>query len=250
MWVFLLVCLLFIIFAYRFLDASCVVVNVNYRHAPENPYPAPVEDAMEALEWTARFGESEIDIDRSQIALAGTSAYALLQFPSFIRNILILFCSGGNLVAVLSLKAAIANPPIPIVSQILIVPVIDNTATESTTWATNRNAPWLSPSRMQWYRRMYLPEDGDAFKWDASPNLAPAGLLAKSPKTWIAVAELDILAPEALVYSQQLHQAGVSVEAKIYGGSTHSILALSGVFHNPFPCLAHILIYISIQRVS
>ena len=128
----------------------------------------------------------------------------------------------------LSLKAALSSPPIPVVQQLLIVPVIDNTATISSIWKENKEAPWLTPSRMTWYRNMYLPNKADQLNYEASPNLAERDVLAKSPKTWIAVSELDLLAPEGLAFGQQLSEAGVEVEMKVYKGSTHSILALSG----------------------
>jgi acetyl esterase/lipase len=133
------------------------------------------------------------------------------------------------LAAVLSLKAALASPPIPLLAQLLILPVIDNTATStSAIWTHNRLAPWLTPGRMLWYRQKYLPESKDCLEWTASPNLAPREILQRSPKSWIAVAEFDLLAPEGIAYGQQLTDAGVAVDTKTYKGSTHSLLALSG----------------------
>lgn len=81
---------------------------------------------------------------------------------------------------------------------------------------------------MLWYRNMYLLNAEDCLEWTASPNLAPKELLAKSPKTWIAIAECDLLAPEGIAYGKQLQEAGVEVEVKTYEGSTHSLLAASG----------------------
>lgn len=117
----------------------------------------------------------------------------------------------------------------------LIVPVIDNTATPGNGWY-NLNAPWLTPSRMLWYRSMYLPNGhGKDMKyperedWQISPNLAPSKLLSKCPPTWLAVAEHDLLATEALAFSSQLRASKVQTNVKVYQGSTHSILALNGV---------------------
>ncbi|KII95688.1 hypothetical protein PLICRDRAFT_97380 [Plicaturopsis crispa FD-325 SS-3] len=183
--------------------ASCVVATVDYRLAPEHPYPAAVEDAVEALRWIFTKGEAELEADTSRIAVAGSSA-------------------GGNLAAILSLKAATLSPPIPLIFQLLCIPVIDNTATAATVWSPNRNAPWLTPDRMTWYRRMYLPDERDWGKWDASPTFAPRALIAQSPRTWIGVAELDILKPEGVAYGEQLREAGVETEIRIYEGSTHS----------------------------
>jgi acetyl esterase/lipase len=115
--------------------------------------------------------------------------------------------------------------------------VIDNTATltsereggERSIWHENRNAPWLTPTRMLWYRDMYLPHIPDRSTWPASPNLAPEELLKKLPRAWIATAECDLLASEALVFAQKLEDLGVSVERYVVEGGTHSCLALNGV---------------------
>ncbi|KUJ15179.1 lipase/ esterase [Mollisia scopiformis] len=190
--------------------ASCMAINVNYRHAPEDPYPAAVNDVMEALEWLASSKSTRLNIDRSQLTIGGTPA-------------------GGNLAAIASMKAALLQPSIPIKFQALILPVIDNTQTASTPyWASKPHPPWLTPSRMMWYRKMHLPNEKDCLSWDASPNLAPSEILKTSPKTWIAVSEHDLLAPEAVAFGEQLKGLGVEVEIKTYEGSTHSLLALSG----------------------
>ncbi|KAL4962869.1 alpha/beta hydrolase [Aspergillus stella-maris] len=199
--------------------AKCVVITVGYRLAPEDPYPAAVEDAIAALEWvTSPPGSSVLGgIDKSRIAIGGTSA-------------------GGNLAAVLAMKASLLSTPIQIVFQLLVVPVIDNTATIEGIWKENQHAPWLTPARMTWYRDMYIPNPETRFEWQASPNLAPVELLANSPDTFIAVSGQDLLAPEARSYAGVLEQAwkgegveGRNVEVKVYEGGTHSILAMSGV---------------------
>lgn len=197
--------------------ARCVVVTVGYRLAPEHPFPAAYEDAVHALKWIhGDEGVKELGVDRSAIAVGGTSA-------------------GGQLAASLVIEAATMQPPIEIAFQLLVVPVIDNTATVSTIWAANKNAPWLTPARMTWYRRMYFLDEKSTHLWTASPNLAPKTLLSKSPRTWIAIAEQDLLAPEAELYAKQLSEAwgdsgveNMEVTIKKYSGSTHSILAMSG----------------------
>ncbi|CAJ2508932.1 Uu.00g139580.m01.CDS01 [Anthostomella pinea] len=201
--------------------AACVVVSVGYRLAPEHPFPAAFDDAVGALRWVrSTEGAQELgNIDNARIAVGGTSA-------------------GAQLAASLSLQAALLQPPVEIAFQMLVLPVIDNTATTSTTWASRANAPWLTPARMLWYRKMYLREESDALRWEASPNLAPRDLLAKSPRTWIAVAEQDLLVPEAEAYAVQLREAWElsSVEradgevvVSRYEGSTHCTLAFSGI---------------------
>lgn len=117
--------------------------------------------------------------------------------------------------------------------QLLICPVIDNTATTSDTWSKSRHSPWLTPQRMSWYRRQYFNTVANvtsemASDWRASPCFAPTDLLRKSPKTHIAVAECDLLAPEGISYGEKLKSLGVDAEIRIYKGATHSVLILAG----------------------
>ncbi|KAJ0159834.1 AB hydrolase superfamily protein [Colletotrichum tanaceti] len=127
------------------------------------------------------------------------------------------------------MKAALADIlPAPI-AQLLICPVIDSTATAETGWATTKHVPWLTPGRMSRYQDLYLPRPGDRARWDASPRFAPRDLLARSPRTWLAVAEVDLLTPEGLAYAAQLRDAGVEVETEVYKGATHFVLVLAGV---------------------
>ncbi|KAH0584741.1 hypothetical protein H2248_008013 [Termitomyces sp. 'cryptogamus'] len=189
--------------------AHCVVISVDYRLAPENPYPAAVEDAIDALDWVMQNGANSLGINTSRIAVGGSS-------------------SGGNLAAILCLKAAERNPPTPLVFQLLVVPVIDNTVTVDNSWASNQNSPWLSPDRMLWFRNNYLPNPKDLTKWDASPIFAPKELLEKVPEAWIGVAELDILKEEGVLYGEKLRELGVKVETVIYDGAPHPIMAMDG----------------------
>ncbi|KAE9976031.1 hypothetical protein EG328_002871 [Venturia inaequalis] len=182
---------------------------IDYRLAPEHPYPAAVNDTVESLRWVCSIGKDLFSLDLDRIAVGGTSA-------------------GANLAIVLCLKAA-QDVDIRICFQLLIVPVIDNTATADGIWRQNCNAPWLTPSRMIWYRRMYMPLEDDWRKWDSSPHLAPEALLKRLPPTWMAISEQDLLAPEARLFAQQLDQLKVPVTVCEIKGGTHSILALCGI---------------------
>ncbi|KAF9822143.1 hypothetical protein IEO21_00137 [Rhodonia placenta] len=191
--------------------ASCVVVAVDYRLAPENPYPAAVEDAIEALGWVYQNGKTQLNVDVNKIAVGGSS-------------------SGANLAAVLTHKAALADPPIPLAFQLLVVPVIDNTATtlgvRYKSWAENQNTIGLSVGRMLWFRDYYLPNEKDRLAWESSPIFAPEDSFRKAPPAWIAAAELDILRDEAIAYGEKLQEAGVDVEIKIYKGAPHPIMSM------------------------
>ncbi|KAF4946854.1 hypothetical protein FGADI_10883 [Fusarium gaditjirri] len=204
--------------------ASCIVVSVDYRLAPENPFPAAVEDAIDAVRWVESCPAELQKIDTSRVSISGTSAGANLAIVAAL--------SASNPEVPLptaqpSLPNTIAHPP---VSLVLFIPVVDNTATAEGVWRPNADtAPWLTPARMQYYRNLYFTQDGHRSQWDASPNLAPDSFLTNLPKTWIAVAEMDILAPEALAFGEQLRGLGVDVETLLVKGGTHSILSLHGV---------------------
>ncbi|KAL0941521.1 AB hydrolase superfamily protein [Colletotrichum truncatum] len=190
---------------------KCVVVTINYRHAPEHVYPAAVDDCLTGFKWIVEpSNASRLNINTSLITVAGLSA-------------------GGNLAAVLTMKASLANVTPDPISQLLICPVIDSTATAETGWALSKHVPWLTPGRMTWYQDLYFSQPEDKKKWDASPCFAPEEILKKSPKTWVAVAEVDLLTNEGLKYADQLKDAGVEVQTKVYKGATHSVLVLAGV---------------------
>ncbi|KAF5373468.1 hypothetical protein D9615_009421 [Tricholomella constricta] len=203
--------------------AKSVVVSVDYRLAPENPYPAAVDDAIDALQWLVRSGAQELGINTDRIAVGGSS-------------------SGGNLAAVLALKAPSLSPPIPLTFQLLIVPVTDNTiplidASAPSTWATNAHTPWLSPARMAWFRTNYLPRPSDQHDWAASPLLAPRALLAAAPRAWVGVCECDGLCGEGLAYAASLREAGVQAETRVYEGAPHPVMAMdepraAAYYHN------------------
>lgn len=142
--------------------------------------------------------------------------------------------SGACLAAILSLKLAdreTPGPPTPR-AQVLLSPVVDNTATTAGVWASARHAPWLTAARMSMYRDQYLPpggtSDNNAGRWDASPCLAPAHLLVRCPPTFIGIGECDLLAPEARRYANDLRAAGVPTDLVVYRGGTHSLLVMAG----------------------
>ncbi|KAF8184705.1 alpha/beta hydrolase fold-domain-containing protein [Pholiota molesta] len=189
--------------------AECVVISVDYRLAPEHPYPAAVEDAVDSLNWVVKNGVKELGINLANVAVGGSS-------------------SGGNLATILALKAVDLSIPISLVFQLLVVPVTDNTATVATSWAENALTPWLTPDRMNWFKGNYLPNEADWTKWDASPLFAPDDLVAKLPPAWVGVAELDILKEEGVQYAEKLRKAGVTVEVAVFKGAPHPVMAMDG----------------------
>lgn len=136
--------------------------------------------------------------------------------------------------AILTHKAALANPPIPLVFQLLVVPVTDNTASPTDTrypsWQECANTLALVPKKMLWFKNNYSPNPEDWTKWDNSPIFAPEETFKKAPPAWIGVAELDILRDEGLAYGEKLKKAGVPVETKVYKGAPHPIMAMDGAY--------------------
>lgn len=191
-------------------DANCVVATVGYRLAPEHPYPAAIEDVTETLKWiNSDKGSSTLSINRTKIAIGGASA-------------------GANLAAVLCLIAL--DLKIPIMLQLLVVPVIDQTATVKTVWSEHVHAPWLTPSRMTWYRDLYLPHatPAKACEWQVSPCFAPEEALRRLPRTFFAIGGQDMLSTEGLAYAEKLKRLGVDVDVKVYEGMPHGMITLSG----------------------
>jgi acetyl esterase len=183
--------------------APCVVVSVDYRLAPENPYPAAVDDAWAATEWVAQEALS-LGADASKIVVGGDS-------------------SGGNLAAVVALRAR--DSGLPLAMQALVYPVTDfDLASESyERLATGLN---LTRAKMEWYWKVYLG-DADGAHPDASPLRAPdhAGVAPALVQT----AEHDPLVSEGEAYAERLTAQGVPVTLTRYDGMIHGFIRMPGL---------------------
>lgn len=180
-------------------NVGCVIVSVNYRLAPENPFPAGIEDCYAALKWMFA-STRDINVDKSFIAIGGGSA-------------------GGGMAAGLVLLVR-DRAEVEVVFQLLIFPMIDNrnisfsshAITDPRTWDREKNI-------IAW--KAYLGKEAD--NDDVSPYAAAS--LAKDlsglPPAYIAVGELDLFLDEDIEYAQRLLQAGVSTELHVYPGATH-----------------------------
>lgn len=196
--------------------SECIVVSVDYRLAPENPFPAAVHDSFEALLYVFEQGSKDLGINNKKIAVGGSSA-------------------GGNLAAVISHK--FANSPLsknlpPIVFQLLVVPVTDNTATRESqpSWGENEFTPQLPAEKMLWYRTLYLPNGGDDLtNPESSPLFYPDESFKKLPPCLIAAAGCDILRSEAEAYNVKLKRNGIKSDINIYPGVPHPVMAMDAV---------------------
>ncbi|CUA72824.1 hypothetical protein RSOLAG22IIIB_10328 [Rhizoctonia solani] len=198
-------------------EAECVVVSVDYRLAPEHPYPAAVDDCWEALQWVRVIGKEEFGLDISRIAVAGVS-------------------SGATLSAIIAQRASLASPRIPLVLQILVVPGTDMTfpTTDKSKWTHSmveyQNVWALRTLDMLWLRDHYLPNPADRMKPDASPLLQEdkrgyEGL----PPALVIVNEFDTLKSEGIMYAEKMTRHGVPVTLKEIKGITHIGLAADRV---------------------
>ena len=178
--------------------AGCAVVAVDYRMAPEQRFPAAVDDCIAATRWVvAQAGELKLDATR--LAVGGDSA-------------------GGNLAAVVSIAARDAGD-LPIAYQLLIYPATDqhrNTPSHT----SNGQGYLLTTDTMNYFTGHYIPDASHYTDWRASPLLHPA--LAGLPPALVLTAGYDPLRDEGAAYAERLTAAGnratyVCFEREIHG---------------------------------
>lgn len=173
--------------------AGAIVCSVDYRLAPEAPFPAAVGDASQALEWLLREAAA-LGADPARVAVAGDSA-------------------GGNLAAVLARRFRS-----DLRFQLLVYPVTDG-ACDTPSYASWGGAEYgLSREQMAACWDAYAPGDARLGP-DASP--LRAGDLERLPPALVVCAEYDPLTDEALAYAERLRAAGVEVRTTVYPGMVH-----------------------------
>lgn len=185
----------------RMLTAAtgCVTVSVDYRLAPENPFPAAVDDCFAALQWTAAHAQ-ELGGDAQKLTVIGDSA-------------------GGNLAAVMALRAREDNGP-QLASQVLIYPVTDLTAPMLP--APDGEFYVLNPGTRQFFNSAYLREEADAKTPYVSPLFAVD--LHGLPPALVVTAEYDPLCAQGEAYAERLRQAGVKTTLTRYDGAIHGFV--------------------------
>jgi len=183
--------------------AGSLVVSVDYRRAPEAPFPAGLEDCWSALRWLAEHGQ-EIGGDPSRIAVAGNS-------------------SGGNFAAVLAQRAK--REGLDLRHQLLLFPVTDGRMAHSSHHLFG-DGYFLTAAMMRWFWKQYLPAGADALDPRATPLLAHdfSGL---APAT-VFTAEFDLLRDEGEDYGRSLKRAGVPVTLKRWPGQIHDFTLMQG----------------------
>jgi acetyl esterase len=178
-------------------STGAVVVSVDYRLAPEHPYPAAFDDSYAATAWVVEHA-AELGGDPERVATCGDSA-------------------GANLAAAVALAARDRQAP-RLAAQLLIYPVTDfDFTTES--YEQNGEGYLLTKGSMQWFWAHYLGAQ-DLGK-DAFACPARADDFAGLPPAFVATAEFDPLRDEGEAYAANLRTAGVDVIAKRYDGMLH-----------------------------
>ncbi len=185
-------------------NVGCTVVSVDYRLAPEHPFPAPVDDSYTALCWVA---DNMAQLGgNGQIVVAGESA-------------------GGNLAAVMSLRARDSDGP-SITGQLLLYPVVDADLSRDA-YVRNGEGFLLTTDTMRWFWNHYCPEPQRKHP-DASPLLAES--LSGLPPAIVVTAEFDPLCDEGAEFARRLQAEGSEATLHQFDGLVHDFFATARMF--------------------
>ena len=181
-------------------DTPCVVVSVDYRLAPEYPFPAAPEDCYEATRWVFQ-NSDKLNVDPNRIAVTGDSA-------------------GGNLTAVVAQMARDRGDP-PLVFQWMIYPVTNGSTFDTQSYADNAEGYMLTAASMHWFWDFYASKT-DRSHAHASPLCSSN--LSNLPPAYVQVAQYDPLRDEGIQYAEALSKAGVATELSNYRGFIHGFI--------------------------
>lgn len=179
-------------------SSGCRVIAVDYRRAPEHPFPAPLEDCWDALRAVAA------ESGDSPLIIAGDSA-------------------GGNMSGVCALRARERGGP-ELALQVLVCPVVDHDMTNAS-YREHGIGPdlFLTAEDMEWFWNYYVPEPAARSASDASPLRAED--LSKLPPAIVITAEYDPLRDEGIAYAQRLQAAGVPVTHRHHEDMFHDFFS-------------------------
>ena len=186
--------------------AEAVTISVGYRLAPENPFPAALDDAYAALQW-AQKNAGTFNGNAQKIAVAGDSA-------------------GGNLAAVVSQLSRDQGPTL--VAQVLLYPVTDVSKMDTESYNNFAKGFFLEKKFMEQFRKYYVTRKED---W-SNPKISP--LLAENlkglPPALVITNEFDPLLDEGEAYAEKMKQAGTPVTLTRYKGMIHGFVSLGLLF--------------------
>ncbi|MGE3992069.1 alpha/beta hydrolase, partial [Pseudorhodoplanes sp.] len=182
--------------------SGCAILAADYRLAPEDRFPAALEDARAVIQWAAHVGIAELGLPKG-IAVGGDSA-------------------GGNLATVCAAELSESSQ---IRLQLLFYPCVDSNF-ERDSYREYGNGYLLSGADMRWFFEQYAPSD----KWsDPRISILRSQDLSRAAPAWIAVARHDVLADEIREYAQRLVAAGVPIKLRDYPDLMHGFARLYGV---------------------
>ncbi|HUO74519.1 MAG TPA: alpha/beta hydrolase [Solirubrobacteraceae bacterium] len=175
------------------------VIAIDYRRAPEHPFPAPLEDCWDALSWVASEHSGQ------PLILGGDSA-------------------GGNLCAVCALRARDRGGP-ELAMQVLVYPVTEYDLTKASyAQHGSGNETFLTTSEMAWFWNAYIPDPTERRHVEASPLRAAD--VSRLPPAILLTAEYDPLRDEGLEYAERLRAAGVPLSHHHYDDMIHAFFSL------------------------
>jgi acetyl esterase len=176
------------------------VVSVDYRLAPEHPFPAGLEDARTALRWACGPGARELGHDPGRVVIGGDSA-------------------GGNLATVAARDGGARL-------QLLVYPVTDGEL-DTPSYRAGTEGPLLTRGEMEACWAAYVAP-GERLGPDASPLRASPDVLAAGPPALVVVCGFDVLRDEELAYAEKLRDAGVRAEVVDFPDMVHGFLRWGG----------------------
>ena len=185
----------------------CTVLSVDYRLAPEHPFPAAVEDAFAAVQWAAA-SAAELAGDPERLLVGGDSA-------------------GGTLSAVVAQMARQAGGP-RLAGQVLFYPATDCASLDTPSFKEFGDKSFGLPKRdVDWFLDQYVPDPRDRRDPRVSPLLAME--FHNLPPALVVTAEFDVLRDEGEAYAGCLEEAGVPVKLMRCNGMVHGFLSLTGL---------------------
>jgi acetyl esterase len=205
------------------IESGMTVLSVSYRKAPEHPFPTPLNDCWDTLQW-CRLNTHLLNIEADEIIIAGDS-------------------SGGNLAAAVALMA---RDEIPLRGQILIYPCLDPTL-ESDSAQQFASGFGLDRTAMQWYWQQYVQVEHQMF--DARVAPLHADNTRGAAPAFIAAAEYDILRDDARLYHDKLQASDIDSTYLCYAGAIHGFFTFASVSSMPMDLIRDIAGWIS-TRIS
>jgi acetyl esterase len=178
-------------------------VSVHYRRAPEDPFPAAIDDCVAAVRWVVD-SAADLDVDPSRLAVGGDSA-------------------GGNLAAVAAVQ--LRDTPVDVRFQLLVYPVTDGSMSRPS-YAENADGYFLTRETMAWFWDQYAC-DADRSDPRMSPLDATDEALRGVAPALVITAEYDPLRDEGEVYAARLASLGVDATASRYDRMIHGFLSMS-----------------------